>query len=240
MTSLLTVQAVSFSNAFGALIGLNETTITSQQFLQAIGQTLEMVGISLFLGTVIGIPIGILLVLTRSGGLLEKRVLYTVLNTVINIIRSLPFIVLMVAIIPFTRLVVHTSIGTSAAIVPLVIFVAPYIGRLVENSLLDVSPGILEAAQSIGATIFEIIWHFLLPEAVGSLILALTTATIGLVGATAMAGTVGGGGIGDLAVSYGYERFDRFVMITTVVILIAFVQGLQTVGNRLAHRARRN
>ncbi|MFT8889797.1 MAG: methionine ABC transporter permease [Ethanoligenens sp.] len=240
MTPFLAAQAASLPNVFGALIGLNETTITSQQFLQAIGQTVEMVGVSLFLGSVIGIPIGIFLVLTRPGGIWEKNVFYAVLNTVINIIRSLPFIVLMVAIIPFTRLIVHTSIGTNAAIVPLVIFVAPYIGRLVENSLLDVSPGILEAAQSMGATMFEIIWHFLLPEAVGSLILALTTATIGLVGATAMAGTVGGGGIGDLAVSYGYERFDRFVMITTVVILIAFVQGLQTLGNRLAHITRRD
>ncbi|ADU27254.1 methionine ABC transporter permease [Ethanoligenens harbinense] len=241
MTAFLAVQssAGSLFHAFGELIGVNETTITSQEFLQAIGETLKMVGISLFLGALIGIPVGILLVLTRPGGMCEKKVLYAVLNTVINIIRSLPFIVLMVAIIPFTRLIVHTSIGTNAAIVPLVIFVAPYIGRLVENSLLDVSPGILEAAQSMGATMFEIIRYFLLPEAIGSLILALTTATIGLIGATAMAGTVGGGGIGDLAVSYGYERFDRFVMITTVVVLIAFVQGLQTWGNRLAYIARR-
>jgi len=221
------------------LLGAADTTITSDQLSQALGQTAQMVGVALFLGSLLGIPIGILLVITRPEGIWPKKLFYSLLNPVINIIRSLPFIILMVAIIPFTRLLVQTSIGTTAATVPLVVFVAPYIGRLVENSLLDVSPGILEAAQAMGATTLEIIWHFLLPEAVGSLILALTTATIGLVGATAMAGTVGGGGIGDLAVSYGYERFDRFVMLITVIILILFVQGLQSLGNKLAHIVRR-
>jgi D-methionine transport system permease protein len=221
------------------LFGAADTTITYDQLSQALGQTVQMVGVALFLGSLLGIPIGILLVITRPEGIWPKKAFYSLLNPVINIIRSLPFIILMVAIIPFTRLLVQTSIGTTAATVPLVVFVAPYIGRLVENSLLDVSPGILEAAQAMGATTLEIIWHFLLPEAVGSLILALTTATIGLVGATAMAGTVGGGGIGDLAVSYGYERFDRFVMLITVIILILFVQGLQSLGNKLAHIVRR-
>jgi D-methionine transport system permease protein len=224
---------------FAVLLGAADTTITSDQLSQALCQTVQMVGVALFLGSLLGIPIGILLVITRPEGIWPKRIFYSLLNPVINIIRSLPFIILMVAIIPFTRLLVQTSIGTTAATVPLVVFVAPYIGRLVENSLLDVSPGILEAAQAMGATTLEIIWHFLLPEAVGSLILALTTATIGLVGATAMAGTVGGGGIGDLAVSYGYERFDRFVMLITVIILILFVQGLQSLGNKLAHIVRR-
>lgn len=224
---------------FAVLLGAADTTITSDQLSQALCQTVQMVGVALFLGSLLGIPIGILLVITRPEGIWPKRFFYSFLNPVINIIRSLPFIILMVAIIPFTRLLVQTSIGTTAATVPLVVFVAPYIGRLVENSLLDVSPGILEAAQAMGATTLEIIWHFLLPEAVGSLILALTTATIGLVGATAMAGTVGGGGIGDLAVSYGYERFDRFVMLITVIILILFVQGLQSLGNKLAHIVRR-
>ncbi|AIQ69589.1 MULTISPECIES: methionine ABC transporter permease [Paenibacillus] len=215
------------------------TTVTSEQFIQAIIDTVYMVGMSLFVGSLIGIPIGILLVVTRPGGVLENKLLYTLLNPVINIIRSLPFIILLVAIIPFTRMIVHTSIGTNAAIVPLILYIAPYIGRLVENSLLEVNPGIMEAAESMGATPFQVIRYFLLPEAVGSLILSLTTATIGLIGATAMAGTVGGGGVGDLAIVYGYQRFDTVVVVATVVILVIFVQGIQSLGNSLARKIRR-
>ncbi|MNP34651.1 D-methionine transport system permease protein MetI [compost metagenome] len=199
-----------------------------------------MVGISLFLGSLIGIPLGILLVCTRPGGVLQNKAFYAILNPVINVVRSLPFIILLVAIIPFTRFIVQTSIGTNAAIVPLIIYIAPYIGRLVENSLLEVNPGILEAADSMGATPFQVIWHFLLPEAFASLILSLTTATIGLIGATAMAGTVGGGGVGDMAIVYGYQRFDTVVMVLTVVVLIVFVQGIQSLGNWLARKVRRN
>lgn len=216
-----------------------ETTITGDQFLKAIIETIQMVGISLFVGSLIGIPFGILLVITRPGGVLENKALYAILNPIINIIRSLPFIILLVAIVPFTRLIVNTSIGTSAAIVPLIIYIAPYIGRLVENSLLEVNPGILEAAEAMGATPFQVIWYFLLPEAVGSLILSLTTATIGLIGATAMAGTVGGGGVGDLAIVYGYQRFDTVVVVATVFILIILVQGIQSLGNTLARKIRR-
>lgn len=216
------------------------TTVTAEQFMQAIADTIYMVGMSLFVGALIGIPFGILLVVTRPGGVLESKVLYAILNPLINIIRSLPFIILLVAIIPFTRMIVHTSIGTSAAIVPLIIYIAPYIGRLVENSLLEVNPGILEAAESMGATPFQVIWYFLLPEAIGSLILSLTTATIGLIGATAMAGTVGGGGVGDLAIVYGYQRFDTVVVVATVIILVIFVQGIQSLGNTLARKIRRS
>lgn len=215
------------------------TTITTDQFIEAIIDTLHMVGMSLLVGSLIGIPLGILLVVTRPGGVLESKVLYGILNPVINIVRSLPFIILLVAIIPFTRFVVNTSIGTSAAIVPLIIYIAPYIGRLVENSLLEVNPGIVEAAEAMGATPLQVIWYFLLPEAIGSLILSLTTATIGLIGATAMAGTVGGGGVGDMAIVYGYQRFDPVVVIATVIILIIFVQGIQSLGNALARKIRR-
>lgn len=215
------------------------TSITSEQFLRAIIETIQMVGVSLFVGSLLGIPLGILLVITRPGGVLENKALYTGLNPVINIIRSLPFIILLVAIIPVTRAIVHTSIGTSAAIVPLIIYIAPYIARLVENSLLEVNPGILEAAEAMGATPLQVIWYFLLPEAIGSLILSLTTATIGLIGATAMAGTVGGGGVGDLAIVYGYQRFDKVVMVATVIILIILVQGIQSLGNTLARKIRR-
>lgn len=216
------------------------TSITLDQFIQSISETIYMVGISLLVGALIGIPLGILLVVTRSGGVLQNKALYAILNPMINIVRSLPFIILLVAIIPFTRFIVQTSIGTNAAIIPLIIYIAPYIGRLVENSLLEVNPGILEAADSMGATPFQVIWHFLLPEAFASLILTLTTATIGLIGATAMAGTVGGGGVGDMAIVYGYQRFDTVVMVLTVVVLIVFVQGIQSLGNWLARRVRRN
>ncbi|WP_251550189.1 methionine ABC transporter permease [Neobacillus muris] len=216
------------------------TTITADQFVQAVIDTIYMVGMSLLIGALIGIPLGIFLVVTKPGGILQNKWVYSILNPIINILRSLPFIILLVAIIPFTRLIVHTSIGTNAAIVPLIIYIAPYIGRLVENSLLEVNPGILEAAEAMGATPFQVIWHFLLPEAFGSLILTLTTATIGLIGATAMAGTVGGGGVGDLAISYGYQRFDSFAMVATVVVLIILVEGIQSFGNYLARKARRN
>ncbi|CNL72861.1 methionine ABC transporter permease [Yersinia aleksiciae] len=216
-----------------------ETAITLDQFVQALHDTLVMVSISLVIGSLIGIPLGILLVVTRPGGLIKNRAFYNILNPVINIIRSLPFIILMVAIIPLTRLIMNTTIGTPGAIVPLIIFIAPYIGRLVENSLLDVNPGILEAAKSMGATPLQAIWYFLLPEALSSLILALTTATIGLIGATAMAGTVGGGGIGGLAITYGYQRFDTFVTVTTAIVLIITVQLIQSLGNLFASKIRR-
>ena len=157
---------------------------------------------------------------------------------VVNIIRSLPFIILLVAISPFTRVIAGTAIGTTAALVPLTLYIAPFIARLIEQSLLEVNPGITEAADSMGASLFQTIRYFLLPEAKSSIILAVTTATIGLISATAMAGTIGGGGVGDLAISYGYQQFDSIAMLTTVVLLIIIVQAIQSVGNTLARRAR--
>lgn len=213
-----------------------KTQVTVDQFLQAGWETFVMVGVSLVIGTIIGSFIGIMLVLMRPGGIKPSPVLYNILNAIVNVVRSLPFIILMVAIIPFTRMVVGTSIGTSAAIVPLIIYISPFIGRLVESSLLEVDHGIVEAANSMGATTFQTIWRFLLPEARGSLILNFTTATIGLVGATAMAGAVGGGGIGDLALNYGYQRFDSVAMFYTVILLVVIVQAIQSLGNLLAKR----
>lgn len=215
------------------------SSVTLEQFIQAMIDTFYMIGYSLLIGSLIGIPLGILLVVTRPGGIIENKVVFKLLNPIINIVRSLPFIILLVAIIPFTRLIVKTSIGTAAAIVPLIIYIAPFIARLVENSILEVDDGIIEAAESMGATPFQTIWYFLIPEALGSLVLSLTTATISLLGASAMAGAVGGGGIGDLAISYGYERFDSFIMLVTVVTLIIIVQLMQSFGNWLAARVRR-
>ena len=208
--------------------------LDSVQLLQALYETLYMVSIALFLGAVIGIPLGVLLVITRKQGIWPNIVIHQVLNPLINILRSLPFIILLIAIVPFTKLVVGTSIGTTAAIVPLTVYVAPYIARLVENSLLEVDEGIIEAAKAMGASPLQIIRYFLIPEALGSLVLAITTAIIGLIGSTAMAGAVGGGGIGDLALVYGYQRFDTTVIIITVIVLVIIVQVIQTLGNVLA------
>ena len=215
-----------------------DASVPLSQYTQAFGDTLYMVCVALFIGSVIGIPVGVLLAITRKDGLRENRIVYVVLNTVVNIVRSVPFIILMVAIMPFTRLVVHTSIGTNAAIVPLVVYVIPYIGRLIESAILEVDSGIYEAAESLGAGTIETIRYFILPEAKGSMVLALTTATIGLIGATAMAGTIGGGGIGDLAISYGYQQFDTVVILVTVVILIVIVQLVQSFGNWYARKSK--
>lgn len=207
---------------------------------KALYETLYMVTVSLVIGALIGIPLGILLVVTRKNGIWSNTILHQVLNPIINILRSIPFIILLIAIVPFTKLLVGTSIGTTAAIVPLTVYVAPYIARLVENSLLEVDDGIIEAAKAMGASPLQIIRYFLLPEALGSLILAITTAIIGLIGSTAMAGAVGGGGIGDLALVYGYQRFDTIVIVITVIVLIIIVQIIQTLGNFIARVIRRN
>lgn len=213
--------------------------VSTEIVLNALWETLYMVSISLFFGGLIGIFLGILLVVTREGHILENQVIYRTVNPIVNIFRSIPFIILLVAIIPFTRLIVGTSIGTTAAIVPLVLHIGPYFSRLVENSLLEVDEGIIEAAKAMGATPLQIIYRFLMPEAFSSLILSITTATIGLIGATAMAGAIGGGGLGDVAITYGYQRFSSITILVTVVILVVLVQVIQEIGNKLERRVRR-
>lgn len=215
-----------------------ELGVSNAQLILAAKQTAYMVFVSLAAGTVLAMIMAFALVLTRSDSILPNRFIYGILNTIINTVRSVPFIILMVFIMPLTKMVVGTRIGTTAALVPLVIFIAPYLTRFFENSLLDVDRGIIEAAQAMGASYFEIIWYFLLPEAKGSLILSITTGTIGLLGATAMAGAIGAGGVGDLALTYGYERMNTPLMFLTVVILIIFVQIIQTVGNHFAFKSR--
>lgn len=217
---------------------LTGSRVTPSMYLDSFGETVYMVGVALFIGALVGIPLALALVITRPGGLRPNRLVYGVLNVVVNIIRSLPFIILLVAISPFTRSIVGTSIGTTAALVPLTLYIAPFIARLIEQSLLEVNPGITEAAESMGANMWQTIRHFLLPEAKSSIILAVTTATVGLISATAMAGTIGGGGVGDLAIAYGYQQFDSGAMLTTVIILIIVVQAIQSLGNTLARRAR--
>lgn len=214
------------------------TQVGLDGFLLAGQQTLIMVAVSLVIGVILGGIIGITLVLTRPDGIRPNHFIYSVLNPIVNVIRSLPFIILLVAIIPITRLIIGSSIGTAAAIIPLTIYISPFIGRLVETSLLEVDHGIIEAANSIGASTFETVWYFLLPEAKSSLILNFTTATIGLIGATAMAGAIGAGGIGDLAINYGYNRYDNAVLFYCVVSLVIIVQAVQMLGNYLAKRVR--
>lgn len=214
------------------------TTITLDLFLVSLYQTFYMVAVSLIFGMVIGTIIAIALVIYRPGGIKPHAVFYNALNTVINIIRSIPSLILLVFVLPLSKFIVGTSFGTTAAIVPLIFFVCPYIARLVENSLLEVNDGIIEAADSMGATTWQVIWHFLLPEAKSSLVLSYTTATIGLIGATAIAGAIGAGGIGDLALNYGYQRFDDVAMLSTVITLIILVQIIQSVGNRISKSMR--
>lgn len=199
-----------------------------------------MVGISLFLAVLIGIPLGILLVLTRPGQSLESKWLYHGLNLIINIIRSVPFIILLFFILPFTKLIVGTTIGVQGVIVPLVIYTAPYISRLIESSLLDVDSGVIEAYEAMGIKTHQIIWNVMLRESRPSIILGLTIATVSLIGATAMAGLVGAGGLGDLAYRFGHLRYEVDVMYATVFILIVLVQSIQTIGNKLAARLKKD
>lgn len=217
---------------------IDQLGVPASQLILSAEQTLYMVFVSLLVGSILAIVLAMILVLTNDNGILKNRSIYLVLNTIINIIRSVPFIILMVFIMPLTKAIVGTRIGTTAALIPLIVFITPYLTRLFENSILDVNRGIVEAAQSMGASYFEIVWYFLLPEAKGSLILSITTGTIGLIGATAMAGAIGAGGVGDLALTYGYERMNTPLMLFTVVVLIVFVQIIQTVGNHFAYKTR--
>lgn len=222
--------------SLSALLGPLGSPFLWQQMTQALKETLLMVSLSLVLAELGGLPLGVLLVVSGPGHLRPNPVLHHVLGIVVNVGRSLPFIILMVAIIPFTRLIVGTSIGTWAAIVPLTVAAIPFVARLVETSLLEVDRGVIEAAQAMGASFSQIIGRVLLPEALPSLIAGATITAINLVGYSAMAGAIGGGGLGDLAIRYGYQRFQVGVMIVTVVILVLFVQVVQVVGDSLARR----
>lgn len=212
--------------------------VPNEQIILAAQETLYMVFVSLIIGSIIGLILAVILVLINKDGILRNNYVFAVVNTIVNVIRSVPFIILMVFILPLTKLLIGTRIGTTAALVPLVIFIAPYLTRLFENSLLNVDKGIIEAAQAMGASNFELVWYFILPEAKASLILSVTTGTIGLIGATAMAGAIGAGGVGDLALTYGYERLNFPLMLFTVVVLVIFVQIIQTVGNHFAFKMR--
>ena len=199
-------------------------------------ETLYMSFVSGALAMLFGIPLGVSLFVTRVDGLHAHATLYQTLSGFANTVRSLPFLILMVAMIPLTRFIVGTSIGNTAAIVPLTFGAIPFVARLIENSLLDVQPGLIEAGLAMGARVRTLVWRILLPEALPSIINGMTIMLITLVGYSAMAGTVGAGGLGDLAIRYGYQRFDTKVMVATILILIVLVQLIQHTGDHLARR----
>lgn len=205
-------------------------------FVTSFGETLLMVGVSGVLGALFGLPLGILLYLTDRGGILPNLALNRVVGIVVNAVRSTPFIILLVAIIPLTRFVVGSSIGTAAAIVPLTLAAAPFVARLVETALREVDRGLVEAAQAMGASTAQIVFKVLVPEAFPGIVAGLTITFVSLVGYSAMAGAIGGGGLGDVGIRYGYQRFLPDVMLMVVLILIVFVQLVQMAGDALVRR----
>jgi D-methionine transport system permease protein len=205
-------------------------------FATALGETAIMVGASGILSLIVGLPLGLLLVVTANDGLYPHPAASRGLGAIINAFRSTPFIILLVALIPLTRLLVGTSIGTAAAIVPLTIAATPYYARIAEMSLREVDRGLIEALRSMGATRWQIVREALVPEALPGLITGFTVTLVTLIGASAMAGAVGAGGLGDLAIRYGYQRFETDVMVGVIVLLIIIVSGIQLIGDHIARR----
>ncbi|MFJ3727885.1 methionine ABC transporter permease [Streptomyces sp. NPDC090045] len=207
--------------------------------LDATGETVYMVLITLALSTVGGLAVGLTLYATRKGGVLPNRIVHAVLGLLINIVRPVPFIIAIVALAPVTREVVGTMIGTNAAIFPMTVVATFGVARIVESNLLSVEPGVIEAARSMGASPLRILLTVLVPEALGPLVLGLTFMLVALIDFSAVAGTVGGGGVGNLAMTYGYLRFDTSVMVVTVLVLIALVQSAQLLGNVVSRKVLR-
>ncbi len=197
-------------------------------------ETLYMVFFSTVFAVLLGLPIGVLLLITEENHILPMKSLNLVLSSLVNIFRSLPFIILIIILFPLSRLIVDTAIGSTAAIVPLSIAAAPFVARVAESALREVPWGMIEAAKSMGANNWQIIWRVLLPESVSALVLGLTLTVINILGYTAMAGAVGAGGIGDVAIRYGYQRFRDDVLWITVIVLILMVQAIQSLGNFIA------
>lgn len=193
--------------------------------------TIYMTIMATFFSYVFGMAMGVTLTITRKGGIAPHKGIYTGLDIIVNLTRSFPFLILMIAVIPFTRLIVGTTIGNNATIVPLVLSAAPFVARLIESSLLEVDHGVIEAAQSMGASVWQIVTRVLIPEALPSLINGSAVAAITILGYSAMAGAVGGGGLGKLAIMYGYNRYQTDIMIITVILLIIIVQVFQSLGN---------
>jgi D-methionine transport system permease protein len=203
---------------------------------EPLGETIYMVFFSTLLSVVFGLPLGVIVAISEEGSLWEHPLLNKVLNIFINITRSLPFIILMIAVFPLSKLIVGKRIGTTAAIVPLTIAAIPFFARLVESSINELSHGIIEAALSMGANTLQIVFKVLVPEALPSLVSGITLTVINLIGYSAMAGAIGGGGLGDLAIRFGYQGFQEDIMIGTIIVLVVIVQVVQGVGNTLYRR----
>lgn len=204
--------------------------------IEATIDTLTMVAVAGLLGTAFGVPLGVFLATSRKGELFAAPLFNAALGFVVNVTRSTPFIILVVAIVPFTRLVAGTSIGTTAAIVPLTVAATPFIARIVEGAIREVDHGLIEAARAMGASPLQIVGKVLLPEALPAIVLGLTLAAVSLLGFSAMVGAVGGGGLGDLGIRYGYQRFMPEVMAIVVAVLVLLVQSTQTLGDNLARK----
>lgn len=203
-------------------------------------ETLYMVFFSTFFSLLIGFPIGVLLVITKEGNILERPKLNKILDFVINTLRSFPFIILMILLFPLSRIIVGTTIGSTAAIVPLSISAAPFVARMIEGALNEVDKGLIEASSSMGANNWTIIFKVMIPETMPHIIHGITVTVVSLIGFSAMAGTIGAGGLGDLAIRFGYQRFKTDIMIYAVIVIILVVQLLQSLGNYLVYRAKKN
>jgi D-methionine transport system permease protein len=199
-------------------------------------ETIYMTFVSGFIATVFGLPLGTILFTTRPGGIIQNIIYNRSLSSIINVIRAIPFIILLIALVPFTRLLVGTSIGTNAAIIPLSIAAIPFMARMVESALIKVGSGLIEAGIAMGASSFQIITKIMIPEAMPLLMHGITIMLVNLVGYSAMAGAVGGGGLGSVAINYGYQRFDLSIMLGTIIILIFLVYGIQLIGDYLARK----
>ena len=210
----------------------------ANELLAALWETIYMVALSTLFSGIFGFGIAIIMILTGSKGLRPNKAVYTFLDVAVNLLRSFPFIILMIAIIPLTRLIAGTSIGCTASIGPLTIAATPFVARIMEGSLLEVDPGVIEAARSFGASEKQIVFGVMIKEAMPAIVLNWAVVAINLLGYSAMAGVVGGGGLGDLAIKYGYNRFQTDVMVYSVAILIAIVQVIQTVGNIVYEKIR--
>lgn len=206
------------------------------EIVEALGETFVMVGVSVVAAVLIGLPIGTFLFLCRKGSLLENKWVYSILDTLVNIVRSIPFLLLVVFLIPFTRLLIGTAIGTAAATVPLAIIAIAHYSRLAEQSMLDVPRGVLEAAVAMGASVKDVIFKFLYVEARSGLVFGLTTSTVSFISYSTVMGIVGGGGIGDFAIRYGYQQFKTDLMLYVMIIMVIIVQLLQFVGTTIARK----
>lgn len=206
--------------------------------LTATGETLYMVSITTFFAVLLGLPVGIVLVCTAKGGIFENTKVYAVISYIVNMMRSIPFIILLIYLIGFTRLLIGTAIGTNATVIPLIIASIPFFARIAETTLLEVDKGVIEAAQAMGASNRQIIVHVLLPESLSSMVLNITVTIINIIGYSAMAGVIGGGGLGDLAIRYGYVRNRQDIMNYTIILLILLVQIIQSSGNYISKKVK--